>query len=100
MAAAAARGIDISGHVSSVATAELLSQYEAIIVFDRYHVSRARRMGVPMEKLFWLGDFDPDWVGKRAIVDPWGKSAAEFERTFDRIDRCAADAVEIMKALA
>ena len=36
---------------------------------------------------------DPQWSGRRAIVDPWGKPVEEFARTFARIERCIDEVV-------
>ncbi len=94
---ARARGIDHGDHRSRAASAEMLRAADAVFVFDRLNVAhlRATRF-VPARRILWLGDFDPKWVGKRAIIDPWGKSASDFERTFERIERCVADAVEAL----
>ena len=61
-----------------------------VLVFDRTHVKRIRRehpaTRVPV---ILLGDYDPEWAGRRAILDPWGMSDHVFDETFARIDRCA-----------
>ena len=44
-----------------------------------------------MDRAFWMGDLEPTWDGRRAILDPWGKPRDEFERVFDRIDRCVRE---------
>jgi protein-tyrosine-phosphatase len=67
----------------------MLTAADAVFVFDRFNVKRLRAApGVRMDRVFWVGDFDPEWAGKRAVVDPWGKDTAEFERIFLRIERC------------
>jgi protein-tyrosine-phosphatase len=89
VAAASLRGIDCAGHVSRTTTRECVAEADAIFIFDRFHARRLRRIpGVDMRRVFWLGDFDPLWSGKRAIIDPWGKSAEFFDQTFARIERC------------
>src|SRR5690606_14850585 len=75
VAVARTRGIEHEDHCSRTVTPELLEGADAVFVFDRFNVARLRRVqGVRPERVFWLGDFDPDWTGKRAIIDPWGKS--------------------------
>ncbi len=35
-----------------------------------------------------LGDLDPEPISTRVIPDPYGRAPEEFDRAFDRIDRC------------
>jgi protein-tyrosine phosphatase len=89
LAAAGRRGIDHLSHRSKTLSASLVNQADLVIVFDRGHLKRLRRTpGVRMDHVVRLGDLDPEWTGKRAIADPWGKPEEEFDRTFERIDRC------------
>lgn len=87
--AARTRSLDHGSHRSREITPEMLARAGAVFVFDRFNVARLSSLpvsvGVPV---FWLGDLDPVWAGKRAIIDPWGKDSEEFDRTFERIDRC------------
>jgi protein-tyrosine phosphatase len=83
------RGVEHADHVSRTVTPEMLTAADAVFVFDRFNVKRLRAApGVRMDRVFWVGDFDPEWAGKRAVVDPWGKGSVEFERIFLRIERC------------
>ncbi len=71
----------------------------AIVIFDRFNVANVRKLDRRLlEKTFWLGDFDPEWTGKRAIADPWGKSRSEFERCFERIERCVETLLDTLQA--
>lgn len=95
---ARARGIDHADHRSKALTEELMSGAEAIFLFDRGNVARLRKFAGPdMSRVFWLGDFDPEWAGKRAIIDPWGKPREEFDRTFERIERCVDEVVRVLE---
>ncbi len=95
---AGARGVRHADHRSKTLTAELVRESDAVFVFDRFNVARLRRFGgADSGRVFWLGDFDPEWAGKRAIVDPWGKPAEEFERTFARIDRCLDEVARVLR---
>jgi protein-tyrosine phosphatase len=95
--AAAARGVDTSAHVSRIVTAELIQSADVTFVFDRYHVPKLRQTpGVRVDRVFWLGDLDPTWTGKRAIADPWGREDVFFDQTFERITRCVDGALSIL----
>jgi protein-tyrosine phosphatase len=98
--AARRRGIDHADHVSRALTRDLLDDAGALFVFDRHNArslpSRVSRAG----RVFWLGDFDPQWAGRRAILDPWGKPLEEFERTFERIERCVAEVTRTLGTAA
>lgn len=87
---ATSRGVRHESHRSRLVTAAEAANSDAVMVFDRFNVRDLRRHKLLSTgaHLFWLGDFDPLWSGKRAIVDPWGGSPDDFDRTFTRIDRC------------
>ena len=91
------RGIDHGDHVSSLVTAEQMDAADVVFVFDRFNLRDVRATpGVRLDRVLWLGDFDPVWTGKRAIIDPWGKVRSEYEATFVRIERCID---EVIRAL-
>ncbi|MEQ1857306.1 MAG: hypothetical protein ABL963_12665 [Longimicrobiales bacterium] len=95
---ARSRGIDHADHVSKLTTAEMLETSEAIFVFDRMNVANLRKSpGTHLTRVYWLGDFDPEWAGKRAILDPWGKPLDEYRATFVRIERCMDEVVRVLK---
>lgn len=92
------RGTDHADHRSKLLSSELAEKADALVVFDRYNVARMRStFPAHMDRIFWLGDFDPVWSGKRAIIDPWGKADEEFDVTFERIERCVAVMLEVME---
>ena len=83
------RGLDHADHRSKLLTPELAEKADALVIFDRYNVARLRTsFPAHAHRMFWLGDFDPQWSGKRAIIDPWGKDDTDFDETFARIERC------------
>lgn len=92
------RGTDHAGHKSKLLTTELAGKADALVIFDRYNASRMRSaFPAQTDRVFWLGDFDPVWAGKRAIIDPWGKPDEEFDVTFERIERCVTVMLEAME---
>lgn len=89
MEVASERGIHHADHRSRVVTPEDLQSFDVVFFFDRYNkASLHDTRGVRRDRVFWLGDLEAAYGGRRAILDPWGKPRSEFERVFDRIDRC------------
>ncbi|MEJ2541652.1 MAG: hypothetical protein P8188_17090 [Gemmatimonadota bacterium] len=98
---AAERGIHHSDHRSRTLAPGELEVAEAVFLFDRFNKADLMRTpGVRRDRLFWLGDLEPEWQGRRAILDPWGKPRAEFERVFDQIERCVAELQRILAEAA
>lgn len=94
LVAASRRGIEHGSHRSKTLTAPLVNEADLVVIFDRGHLKRLRRTpGARMDHVVRLGDFDPQWSGRRSIGDPWGKPQEEFDRTFERIDRCIEELV-------
>ena len=82
-------GIYHGDHVSREILREDVEAADLIVVFDRFNVQRVRSaFPSALSKTMWLGDLDPEWTGKRAIIDPWGRGSDFFDRTFERIERC------------
>lgn len=93
------RGLDHADHRSKLLTRELAENADALVIFDRYNVARLRTsFPEHADRMFWLGDFDPWWSGKRAIIDPWGKDDAAFDETFARIERCVDVMLQVIEA--
>ena len=92
--------MDTSDHVSQLVTSEMLAAAHVVFVFDRRSAYRLRRIsGVRSSRVLLLGDLDPEWSGKRAIVDPWGGDDSVFGTTFDRIDRCIEAIMRVLGRL-
>ena len=87
--AARRRGVEHGDHVSREITRDDVAETELLVVFDRFNVGRVRSAyPAALSKTMWLGDLDPTWTGKRAIIDPWGRGDDFFDHTFERIERC------------
>jgi len=97
-AVAAQRGLDLKAHVSETLTPELVAQADVVLVMA---TSQARalsgRVAVRTERIFILGDFDPELIRRREIHDPFKGDADVFSASYDRIDRCLADFVEALR---
>jgi len=52
---------------------------------------------VKRERIVIAGDLEPMFEASRAIRDPWNHSIEAFRATFDRLDRCAASLVKILR---
>ena len=91
------RGVDHASNRSRLVTPEMARRADLILVFQASHGRKLRRMRVEgSTPIVLLGDLDPTWDGKRAIVDPWGKPEEEFRETFARIDRCLETLAKVL----
>ena len=99
LAAARAFGTSRKKHRSKIVSRSLIKESEAIFIFDRNNLRRFREIDPQANaRIYWLGDLDPLWSGRRTIVDPWGEGLAEFERTFARVARCVEVVADLMRA--
>ena len=98
LAAAKRRGVVHDDHRSKTVDADALRDADAVFVFDRYNAADVLGMpGVDPDRVFWLGDLDPQWSGKRAIIDPWGRDDRDFDAVFERIDRCVGEVASLLE---
>lgn len=97
ISAAGRLGVEHGDHLSREITRADVDAAELIVVFDRFNARRVRSaFPAGSSKMVWLGDLDPVWTGKRAIIDPWGRGDDFFDRTFERIQRCVAELSEAL----
>lgn len=87
--AAGRRGVNLSLHRSQLVTPALLGAADLILVMD----GRQRRVlqhdhGVDGARIVVLGDLDPVPIHARAILDPFDRPPADYERSYARIERC------------
>jgi len=87
--AAAARFIDLSEHVSRTISPSVVKDADVVLVMGPSQADALwGRVSVPADRVFCLGDFDPELIMTREIHDPARQERAVFEQSFDRIDRC------------
>ena len=87
---AAARGAPLDAHQSRVVMRDHIVDSDLIVVMEAYQAEElavrfGRRRGVVV-----LGDFDPEPIETRTILDPWNRPREEFVASYERIDRCLA----------
>lgn len=96
--AAAARGVELGAHVSSTLSPSMVMNADLVLVMGPSQVDALRgRVRVPRARVFCLGDFDPEPIESREIHDPVRQEMAVFEQSFDRIDRCLAVVVALLR---
>jgi protein-tyrosine-phosphatase len=85
--AAARHGVNMAGHRSRHASAELLENADLVIAFDRINLDAvAARYPHLRHRIFLLGDVLP--AGDSQIRDPEGRDETTFLITYQRIDDC------------
>jgi protein-tyrosine-phosphatase len=94
----AKRGVDLSRHRSRPLTKSKVIGADIVIVMDSDQaVELARLFPMDRARIIVAGDLDPRFDVSRAIVDPWNRSQEVFESSFDRLDRCAATLVSMLR---
>lgn len=85
------RGVDLQLHRSQLVTPALAASADLILVMDARQRAVLRfEYGVPDGRIVVLGDLDPVPIPGRAILDPYDRPAADYERSYARIERCVA----------
>lgn len=92
------RGLNLAEFRSRAITRVNPAGYDLVIVMD---TTQARYLtetfGVWPARIVVAGDLDPTPGARRAIHDPWGQSMEVFGSTFDRLDRCAATLISLIR---
>lgn len=89
IAVAARRGLDVSGHRSTLLTQPALDAAELVVVMTAGQARALRTRFRPSRGVVLvLGDLDPRPIGRRTIRDPWGCDESVFDASFERIERC------------
>lgn len=79
--------LDLGPHVSR-GLDEVPRSGRLWVVMEHVHLRRLARAGIDRDDILILGDLDPGPVERRAILDPYGRSAEVFEARYHRIVRC------------
>jgi len=96
LAAARARGIDLTPHQSQHAWREMLEKAALIVIFDNVNQRHlAARHPDLCGRAVYLGSLDPQG-GTREIHDPDGKAETAFAETYTRIDRCIENLARLL----
>lgn len=93
-----ARGLDLSAFRSRPIGRANVAGTNLVIVMDTEqarHIARGYR--ISPSRIVAAGDLDPVVSPTRTIRDPWGQSIEVFASSFDRLDRCAAALVRILR---
>ena len=93
---AAARGVDLSGHRSSLLSAAELRQVELVVVMEPAQAEALRHHFRFAGTVLVLADLDPVSDGGRVILDPVDQSRAVFAASYQRIDRCVGELVRLL----
>lgn len=98
VALTAQRGLDLSRYRSRPVTQSKISDADLVIVMDAAQARQVARMFlVERERIVIAGDLEPKFETSRAIRDPWNQSIEAFKSSFDRLDRCAATLVRVLR---
>jgi len=94
----ARRGLDLSRFRSRPLTGSTFDNPDLVIVMDAEQARQVSRLfPIRRTRIVIAGDLDPQFDKSRAIADPWNQSSEVFESSFDRLDRCAATLVSILR---
>jgi protein-tyrosine phosphatase len=92
------RGLDLRDFRSRHLSSTMVRSADLIVVMDPVQARQIIWLyGIPPRRFVIAGDLDTQRTGSRVILDPWKKSLAVFESTFDRLDRCAATLVSALR---
>jgi len=80
-------GFELKDHVSR-SVQEIPSGSHLWVVMEAVHARGLVRAGISRDAIVFLGDFEPGSSPRRAILDPYGKSAEVFRETYERIVVC------------
>jgi protein-tyrosine phosphatase len=93
LSAALRRGIDLSGHRSTLVSTQAVRGAELAVVMSANQSRAIRRVGGRRANPLILGDLDPAPILTRTIVDPWGEADEVFDESYERIDRCVRELI-------
>jgi protein-tyrosine phosphatase len=95
---ASQRGIDLTEFRSRPLSRANAASADLVIVMDAgqgRHISQI--YSVSPARVVVAGDLDPVVSPTREILDPWGQSLDVFTSSFNRLDRCAATLIALVR---
>ncbi len=96
---AAASGVDLGEHRSSLVSAEAVREAELVITMDpRHQDALNRRFRLPAGRIILLPDLSPIPLPTRAIPDPMGREPEVLRESFESVDDCVRAMVDRMVA--
>jgi protein-tyrosine phosphatase len=97
----ARRGVDLFAFRSHPLVAGEVESADLIVTMDAAQARElTARFPRSAARIVVAGDLDPRFESTRAIRDPWNQAESVFEMSFDRLDRCAATLVGVLRAAA
>ncbi len=98
-------GVDLRNHRSKRFTVEMFGEFDMIVSMEtRQYQALSRSSPNSCAKLFLLPFFEdqnrrPSGYERYNLADPYGKGLAEFNRCFQRIERCLDGMAKRINAL-
>jgi protein-tyrosine phosphatase len=93
------RGIDITGHVARLFSANDFDRFDRIYVMDSYHYSNVAQLArddADMEKVDYIMNVIYPGFDKH-VKDPWYNELTAFEKVYEQLDQaCGTLAKEIV----
>lgn len=94
IAVMARRGVDLTSHVSTQLTAELVDWADLVLAMGHSHLRTIAMLGGD-HKMALLGDFAAGAPGAgRAVPDPFGRDEAEYETTVAALSGLVAGSLD------
>ncbi len=94
----AQRGLDLISFRSQLIRPDDLREAELVVVMDERQARHlVVHLGVAKTRIIIAGDLDPTPGSTRAVQDPWNQPREVFASSFDRLDRCAATLITLLR---
>lgn len=98
LSVSAQRGLDMASFRSRPLVPTIVRDCDLIVVMDGWQARHIEQyFGVRRSRIVVAGDLDPIPAATRAITDPWEQPIDVFVTSFNRLDRCAATLVSLLR---
>jgi len=98
LSAARRRGLDLGDHRSRLLTGAMIGEIDLIVVMSESQRRELKTDFGRADGVVLLGDFDPDAIDTRTVLDPYDRDEEVFDAVYDRIDRCIAGLAAAIQA--